>query len=64
MTIATFFAAVDFNDTLAAPTPWAAPMDPVEQMAQADNADWTLLRLVLCSAAATLVLALACSLNA
>ena len=63
MTIATFFAAVDFNDTLATPTPWV-PVDPVEQMAQADNADWTLLRLVLCSAAATLVLALACSLNA
>jgi hypothetical protein len=37
--------------------------DPVEQMASADRADWLLLRLVLCAASATLVLALASSLG-
>ena len=39
-------------------------VDAIEQMSRADQADWTLLRLVLCSAAATLLLALACSLVA
>lgn len=38
-------------------------LDPVEQMALADRADWMLLRLVLCAASATLVLALASSLG-
>ncbi len=36
--------------------------DPVAQMAQADAADASLMRLVLCAASATLVLALATSL--
>jgi len=53
---------VDFNDTLAALPP--ETFDPVEQMAAADRADWTLLRLVLCAAAATLLLAVASSLGA
>ncbi len=39
------------------------PPDPVEQMALADRADWMLLRLVLCAATATLMLALASSLG-
>jgi hypothetical protein len=38
-------------------------VDALEQMAQADAADRTLLRLVMCAAAATLVLALAASLG-
>ena len=38
-------------------------LDPVEQMALADRADWMLLRLVLCAAAATLLLAVASSLG-
>jgi hypothetical protein len=38
--------------------------DPLEQMRAADAADRTLLRLVVCAAAATLVLALASSLGA
>ena len=65
MSITNFFSSVDFNDTLAAPAGWAgtAALDPLEQMAVADRADWTLLRLVLCSALATLVLAVASSLN-
>lgn len=45
------------------PTRWArlqAP-DPVEQMALADAADLSLLRLVACAAAATLLLAVATS---
>ena len=37
--------------------------DVFEQMADADRADWVLLRLVLCAAAATLLLALASSLG-
>ena len=36
--------------------------DPLEQMAQADAADASLLRLVLCAASATLMLALVTSL--
>jgi hypothetical protein len=39
------------------------PLDPLEQMSRADAADWTLLRLVLCAAAATLALAVAASLG-
>ena len=38
--------------------------DASEQMAQADAADRTLLRLVICAAAATLLLAIASSLGA
>ena len=38
--------------------------DIFEQMAVADHADWVLLRLVLCAAGATLLLALASSLGA
>jgi hypothetical protein len=38
--------------------------DILEQMAVADHADWVLLRLVLCAAGATLLLALASSLGA
>lgn len=56
----------DFADTLLASTAGApAPrVDTLEQMARDDAADWTLLRLVLCTAAATLMLALACGLVA
>ncbi len=36
--------------------------DPIEAMAQADRADWVLMRLILCAATATLLLALAASL--
>jgi len=39
------------------------PFDPLEQIALADRADWLLLRLVLCTATATLLLALASSLG-
>lgn len=39
------------------------PHDPLEQMAQADRADWALMRLVLCAALATLLLAVAGSLQ-
>lgn len=40
-----------------------AAQDPIEQMAAADRADWLLMRLVLCSATATLLLGLALSLQ-
>jgi hypothetical protein len=36
--------------------------DPIEAMAQADRSDWVLMRLILCAATATLLLALAASL--
>lgn len=54
----------EFSDTLAlpAPTAWGGT-DPLRQMERADRADWTLLRLVCCSALATFVLALASSLQ-
>ena len=52
---------LDFDDSLLA-LPLDA-LDPVEQMALADRADWMLLRLVLCAAAATLLLAVASSLG-
>ena len=48
-----------FADTLSAPAP---EIDPIEQMAAQDRADWTLLRLVLCTALATLLLAAASTL--
>lgn len=38
-------------------------LDPLEQMALAERADWLLLRLVLCAAVATLLLALASTLG-
>jgi hypothetical protein len=43
------------------PLPTLEPdaQDTIEQMARADHADWVLLRLVLCAAGATLLLALA-----
>ncbi len=41
----------------------AAGTDPIEAMAQADRADWALMRLVLCAATATLLLAVAGSLQ-
>jgi hypothetical protein len=37
--------------------------DPIEQLALAEHADWLLLRLVLCAAGATLLLAVAGSLG-
>lgn len=46
-------------DPRTAPPPLA---DPIEAMAQADHADWVLMRLILCAATATLLLALAASL--
>jgi hypothetical protein len=61
---------LDFADTRTAGTdPLRAltsfgrldPLDPVEQMAQADAADRHLLNLVLCVAGATLLLAVAAS---
>ena len=69
MASANYFVPADFSDTLAAPASWGVgakmdPLDPLVQMAAADHADWTLLRLVLCSAVATVVLAVASSLNA
>jgi hypothetical protein len=40
-----------------------ARFDPIEQIAQADRADWALLKLVLCAGVATLLLALASTLR-
>ena len=57
----------DFADTLAVPsgpTRLRLPMDPIEQLALADRADWTLLRLVVCAGSAILLLGAACSLLA
>lgn len=57
----------EFADTVTA-APGQRPLgrlfDPVEQIVRAEREDWTLLRLVLCAAAATMVLALASSLVA
>ena len=47
----------DATDTLIASP---AGGDALEQLARDDAADWTLLRLVLCTAAATVLLAVAC----
>lgn len=64
-----FLPRQDFCDTLALPGTSTTPgvtrggIDPLEQMAQTDRADWALLRLVLCSALATMVLALASTLH-
>jgi hypothetical protein len=58
----------DFADTRAQPPQaWAlhfTSTDTLEQMAQSDAADRSLLRLVMCAACATLMLALAVSLGA
>ncbi len=51
----------DFEDTWLAATPDA--LDAADQVALADRSDWMLLRLVLCAAAATLLLAVASSLG-
>jgi hypothetical protein len=51
----------DFDESLLA-TPFES-FDAEEQLALADRADWMLLRLVLCAATATLLLALASSLG-
>lgn len=63
------FLRRDFADTLAAGAAHTGSFrlgqaDAIEQMARADESDWTLLTLVLCTTAATLLLALACSLAA
>ncbi len=53
--------AADFQDSrLALPFD---TLDILEQMADADRADWVLLRLVICAAGATLLLAIATSLG-
>lgn len=66
MTTTTLDGRRDFTDTLVPPararlhgTAAARPADPLEQMAQADQNDWILLRLVLCTTLSTFVLALA-----
>lgn len=71
------FSHRDFADTLFADSPakekpqprrsWGTAWptlggDPLAEMQRADASDWTLLRLVLCAAAATLLLALAVAL--
>jgi hypothetical protein len=64
--ITAFLGRQDFSDTVALTPPSRSlgrPFDPLEQMARADQEDWTLLRLVLCSAVATFLLALATSLH-
>lgn len=61
------FARRDFADTLAVSAGrghWPLGPDALEQMAENDRDDWVLLRLVLCATAATVLLALACSLAA
>jgi hypothetical protein len=56
------------TDTLPFAGVWARlesseATDAEDQMKQAERADWVLLRLVLCAASATMLLALACSLG-
>jgi hypothetical protein len=54
-----------FSDTLLLVVPAApATTDPLEQLLAAERADWAMLRLVLCSAVATLVMGVAGSLVA
>ena len=56
-----------FTDTPAAPAAdghLQLVLDPIEQLALADRADWTLLRLVICAACAILLLGTTCSLLA
>lgn len=53
----------DAGDSLLLPLPTANPRrDPLEQLQAAERTDWLMLRLVLCSATATLVMGLAGSL--
>lgn len=57
----------EFADTVTAlpgQRPLVLAFDPIEQIVRAEREDWTLLRLVLCAATATMVLALASSLVA
>ena len=54
--------AAEFSESRL--TPGLDQRDVFEQMAVSDRADWGLLRLVLCAAGATLLLALASSLGA
>ena len=54
----------NFDPTLALPGPGRLDTaDAFDQFAQADAADFTLLKLVMCAAGATLLLALATSLG-
>lgn len=67
-TLQQFFQRTEFADTLVQRRrqPFiTAPVDidPLEQMARHDRADWALLRLVCCASLATMVLALASSLR-
>jgi len=57
------FVRRDFADTQMLPAGggWTLNADALEQLAESDRDDWMLLRLVLCAAAATVLLALACS---
>ena len=59
-------ASHDFSDSLLAPPPMLSPhnADVMDQLLAAEKADWTLLRLVLCTSVATLVMGLAGSLVA
>ena len=57
---------LDFADTRASVLPVFSrfdTVDPSDQLAQADAADMSLLRLVACAAGATLLLALASSIG-
>jgi hypothetical protein len=56
-----FSAVTEFSDARSALS--HSTIDPIEQIALADRADWMLLRLVLCAAAATMLLAVASSLG-
>jgi len=58
------FSRPDFADTVTALSPQrplAMMLDPIEQVIRAEQQDWALLRLVLCAATATMLLALASS---
>lgn len=64
---ATFSRRADFSDTLVLAMPGPLPavaVDPLDQLLAAERSDWVMLRLVLCSALATLVLGVAGSLVA
>jgi hypothetical protein len=56
-----FATVTEFSDLHAAVS--HLRIDPLEQIALADRADWLLLRLVLCAAVATMLLAIASSLG-
>ena len=58
------FHRPEFADTVTALSPQhplARMLDPIEQLIRAERQDWALLRLVLCVATATMLLALASS---